>query len=157
MNGESLPHNVVIRPMAEADVSDIHNIHTDCLQISLAHHYTQQQLEAWLAGRTPQGYWRSQQAGSPYLVATVNGIIIGYANWMGDELMSLFVRPGFQKSGIGTKLFEACDEQNRLACVKATLSAADFYSRFGFEVEQEGYDVKREVRIPHIFMRRSKK
>ncbi len=71
---------------------------------------------------------------------------------MGDELMSLFVRPDFQKSGIGTKLFEACDERATLSYVKATLGAVDFYGRFGFRVEREGYDVKQEVRIPHIFM-----
>ncbi|MCK1274716.1 GNAT family N-acetyltransferase [Bradyrhizobium sp. 61] len=156
MSHENSSHHVVIRSMAEADVSDVHNIHTNCLQTSLANHYTRQQLQAWLTGRTPQGYWRSQQAGSPYLVATINNTIVGYANWTDDELMSLFVRPDFQKARIGTKLFEACDEQAELSHVKATLGAVDFYSRFGFKVEREGYDVKRDVRIPHIFMRRPK-
>ncbi|RCS21377.1 GNAT family N-acetyltransferase [Phyllobacterium salinisoli] len=154
MNSESLPYNIIIRPMVEMDVYDIHNIHTECLRTSLAGHYTPQQLESWLGGRTPQGYWRSQQAGSPYLVATINRAIIGYANWIGDELMSLFVQPKFQKSGVGTKLLEACETQTHLSCVKATLSAVEFYGRFGFKVIHEGYDVKREVRIPHIFMRR---
>ena len=154
MNNENLPDNVIIRPMAETDVSEIHNIHTNCLQTSLANHYTHQQLQAWLYGRTPEGYWRSQQAGSPYLVATINDTLIGYANWMDEELMSLFIQPNFQKSGIGTKLFQACDDQATLSCVKATLSAVDFYKKFGFEADHEGYDIKHEVPIPHIFMQR---
>ena len=80
--------------------------------------------------------------------------MIGYANWKDDELMSLFVRPMFQKSGVGTLLLEACEVQTHLSCVKSTLSAVNFYSRFGFVVSHEGYDIKRDVRIPHIFMRK---
>jgi GNAT superfamily N-acetyltransferase len=93
--------------------------------------------------------------GVPYLVASINNIIVGYANWMGDELMSLFVQPNYHRTGIGSALFDACDQQNRISRVKATLSAVGFYRRFGFLVDHEGFDVKREVRIPHIFMRRS--
>ncbi|NNU62983.1 GNAT family N-acetyltransferase [Ochrobactrum soli] len=154
MNNERFPLNIIVRPMVEMDVESIHNIHTECLRTSLACSYTPEQLEAWLAGRTPQGYWRSQQSGSPYLVAAINDEVIGYANWMDEELMSLFVQPKFQKSGIGSKLLNACDAQARLTCVKATLSAVEFYGRFGFKIVREGYDLKREVQIPHVFMTR---
>ena len=45
MNNEGLLHNIIVRPMAEMDVNDIHNIHTDCLQTSLSGSYTPQQIE----------------------------------------------------------------------------------------------------------------
>lgn len=155
MNSANQSFDILIREMSQSDIATIHSIHTQCLQTTLSHFYNEQQIQAWLAGRTPEGYWRSKEAGSPYLVASINNIVVGYANWMGDELMSLFVQPTNHKTGIGSALFEACDQKNRISRVKATLSAVDFYRRFGFVVDHEGFDVKRDVRIPHIFMRRS--
>lgn len=146
----------VIRPMCERDTPAIHEIHCECLQTSLASDYSREQLDAWMAGRSPDGYWRSFQSGSPFLVASIKGEIAGYANWVDDELMSLFVRPGCQNAGIGTKLFSACDEQACILQVKATPSAVDFYRRFGFQVVAHSFDVKRDVRLPHVFMQRAK-
>jgi L-amino acid N-acyltransferase YncA len=68
-NGQVNGLNVLIRPMEETDAAAIHEIHTACLRTTLKSHYSQEQLEAWLAGRTPQGYLRGAQHGETYLVA----------------------------------------------------------------------------------------
>lgn len=145
---------VLIREMREADTVSVHDIHSECLLVSLLGHYTRREIDIWMEGRTPEGYWRSVQSGSTYLVAESEASIIGYANWDDDELMSLFVRPHIQHKGLGTALFNACDTRAELRCVKATLSAVGFYEKFGFRVDHHGHDMKRGIQIPHIFMTR---
>jgi L-amino acid N-acyltransferase YncA len=69
MNSANKSLDILIREMSHSDIAAIHSIHTQCLQTTLSQYYTEQQIQAWLAGRTPEGYWRSKEAGSPYLVS----------------------------------------------------------------------------------------
>lgn len=148
----SLP--IIVRPMAETDAVAIHDIHTACLRHTLRSHYSSEQLEAWLAGRTPAGYLRGAENGEVYLVAELGGAVVGYANWQDQELLSLFVSPDFQNMGIGTLLLEACAATSEIRRVKATLSAVEFYRRFGFQKVRRDAMEKRGVLIPHILMAR---
>lgn len=150
---ESLP-TILIREMREDDTARVHQIHTDCLTVYLAGHYSTAELEAWMYGRSPEGYWRFANSGETFRVAEQAGEIVGFANWQGDELRSLFVSPEYQQAGIGSTLFMACDRENRIAFVKATLSAVPFYSRFSFVEAGRGFDMKRGIQLPHVAMRR---
>ena len=144
----------VIREMREDDTIHVHQIHTDCLTISLKDHYSTAELEAWMYGRSPEGYWRFASSGETFRVAEQNGHIVGFANWQRDELRSLFISPAHQHVGIGSALFRFCDRENRVAFVKATLSAVPFYSRFSFVEAGRGFDMKRGIQLPHVAMRR---
>lgn len=144
-----------IRPLQPADAVAIHAIHTACLQITLATHYSADQRAAWGAGRTPEGYLRGAAAGEIYLVAEEAGAVIAYANWQEDELLSLFVHPDHQRQGLGRRLFRACDAAATLTRVKATLGATAFYEAFGFRMIRPDIHLKRDVPIPHILMARS--
>lgn len=148
----SLP--IIMRPMTETDAVAIHDIHTACLRRTLTSHYSLEQLEAWLAGRTPAGYLRGAENGEVYLVAELGGTVVGYANWQDQELLSLFVSPDFQNMGIGTLLFEACEANAEIRRVKATLSAVEFYKNFGFLSVRRDAMEKRGIEIPHILMAR---
>ncbi|MEG8051957.1 GNAT family N-acetyltransferase [Sphingomonas aurantiaca] len=150
---QSLP-TIQIREMREDDTVRVHQIHTDCLTVSLKDHYSTVKLEAWMYGRSPEGYWHFANSGEIFRVAERAGEIVGFANWQGDELRSLFVSPEYQQAGIGSTLFMACDQENRIAFVKATLSAVPFYSRFSFVETGLGFDMKRGIQLPHIAMRR---
>lgn len=150
--GTSLP--IIVRPMVEPDALAVHDIHTACLRHTLTSHYSSEQLEAWLAGRTPAGYLRGAENGEVYLVAELDRTVVGYANWQDQELLSLFVLPDFQNMGIGTLLFAACEANAEIRRVKATLSAVEFYKRLGFlRVRQDAME-KRGIQIPHILMAR---
>lgn len=144
----------LIREMREGDTIQVHQIHTECLTISLKNHYLTAELEAWMYGRSPEGYWRFANSGETFRVAEPAGEVVGFANWQGDELRSLFVSPAYQKAGIGSALFTSCDQENRIAFVKATLSAVPFYSRFSFVEAGRGFDMKRGIQLPHVAMRR---
>lgn len=152
-NSQNTP-TVIVRPMVSTDAVAIHAIHTACLRKTLSSHYTSEQVEAWLAGRTPAGYLRGAENGEIYLVAERGQAIVGYANWQDQELLSLFVLPEFQNQGVGTLLLKACDANADIRWVKATLGAVEFYSRFGFLRVRRDEMEKRGVQIPHILMAR---
>jgi len=150
---------MLIRAIAPADAESIHAIHGLCLQRTLSGRYTREQIEAWIAGRTPQGYLRAAEAGERFFIAEEAGAIVGYASWQEDELLSLFVHPDFQGRSIGSTLIAACfDDAARshasISRVKSVLGAEGFYARHGFGIVGPGSMSKRGVIIPHIWMRR---
>jgi len=91
-----------------------------------------------------------------FRVAEQAGEIVGFANWQGNELRSLFVSPAYQQAGIVSALFASCDLANRIAFVKAPLSAVPFYTRLSFVEAGRDFDPKRGSQLPHIAMRRQK-
>ncbi|MGA2042878.1 MAG: GNAT family N-acetyltransferase [Roseiarcus sp.] len=150
---------MIIRAIAPTDAESIHAIHGLCLQRSLSGRYTREQIEAWMAGRTPQGTLRAAEGGERFFVTEEAGAIAGYASWKEEELLSLFVHPDFQGRGIGSMLLAACfDDAARsdasISVVKSVLGAEGFYARHGFGVVGPGSMSKRGVAIPHIWMRR---
>lgn len=144
-----------VREMKEADTPEVHRIHTACLTISLVDDYSRESLEAWMFGRSPEGYWRFANSGETFRVAEMDGEIVGFANWCDEELRSLFVSPERQRGGIGSLLFEACEREATLTFVKATLGAVGFYNRYSFVEAGRGFDLKRGVKLPHVVMRRN--
>src|SRR5438132_8592969 len=100
---------IVVRDMREADTIHVHRIHTECLTTSLTDDYPPEALEAWMFGRSPEGYWQFANAGETFRLAEFNGEIVAFANWRDQELRSLFVTPTRQRSGIGSVLFRACE------------------------------------------------
>ena len=144
----------IFREMREDDTIHVHEIHTDCLTVSLKDHYSTAELDAWMYGRSPEGYWRFANSGEIFRVAERGGQIVGFANWQGDELRSLFISPAHQHAGIGSALFRFCDQESRVAFVKATLSAVPFYTRFSFVEAGHSFDMKRGIQLPYAAMRR---
>lgn len=140
--------------MRETDTIHVHRIHTQCLTTSLIEDYSPEELEAWMFGRSPEGYWHFANAGETFRVAEIDGEIVAFANWRDQELRSLFVTPTRQRRGVGSVLFRACEGEARLTLVKATLGAVGFYHRFSFVEVGRGFDLKREVQLPHVVMRR---
>jgi GNAT superfamily N-acetyltransferase len=146
---------MIIRSMVPADADAIHAIHGMCLQRTLLGRYTREQIEAWMASRTPQGYLRAAEAGERFFVADEGGAVVGQE----DELLSLFVHPDFQGTGIGSALLSACfDDAARInatiSIVKSVLGAEEFYSRHGFLIVGPGSTSKHGVIIPDIRMHR---
>lgn len=128
---------MVVRRMRPEDVSAIHTIHTECLTRSLRERYSDEQLAAWLSGRTPEGYLRACASGEHFFVAEQQGVVVGFASWQDDELLALFVHPDEQLKKAGTALLAACvddaaSEGHVIVVVKATLSSTGFYERHEF-------------------------
>jgi putative acetyltransferase len=150
---------MVVRRMRPEDVSEMHTIHTECLTRTLREPYSDEQIAAWLSGRTPEGYLRADDSGEHFLVAEEEDVVIGFASWQDDELLALFIHPDEQAKGVRTALLiaaasDTASQGHVIKVVKATLSSVGFYERHGFQVVASQADVKRGVEIPHILMRR---
>jgi len=152
---------MIVRPIIREDAEAIHEIHIACLTRTLLGRYTREQIAAWMDGRTPEGYVRASQAGERFFVAEVDGVVVGYASWEDDELLSLFVHPDCHSQGIGSALIGTClaDAESTggaIAKVKSVLGAETFYAKHGFAPEGRGSTVKRGVEIPDTRMRRER-
>ena len=151
---------MLIRAMDADDVDKIHLIHTEAVNITCALHYDAERREAWLRGRTPEGYLRAQQNGENFLVAILEGAVVGFASWRAEELLALFVLPSRQRRGVAHSLFDECgrraNESNfAITKLNATLNAREFYEQLGFKVTGRGYEIKRGKRIYHYKMRKA--
>jgi len=72
-------------------------------------------------------------SGERTLVATWNGIVIGFIAFKrGKHLSLLFVRREFSRQGIGRELFTRCTKDLGEITVNAAETAAGFYQKIGF-------------------------
>ncbi len=143
---------VVVRQMVDEDADEIHEIHCACLTRTLTLHYTQEQIAAWMKGRTPAGYISAARGGERFFVAEADGRVVGFASWQDDELLSLFVHPDAQRLGLGSRLLDVClkdaaAEGAAITRLKAAAGAAQFYARRGFAPVGQGGTIKNGVVI----------
>ena len=147
--------------MESGDTVGMHDVHSHAVRQVCAQHLKPPVVEAWLHGRTPEGYQRAaDDEGERFWVAlNSEDRVVGFAGWRGDELTALFVLPECHGRGIGSELFQACEEDARnhglqIVRLDTTLNAVRFYEQFGFHQLREGYREKRGQRIPHMEMER---
>lgn len=144
--------HVTIRQMVDEDANEVHEIHCACLTRTLASRYTQEQIAAWMKGRTPAGYINAARGGERFCVAETGGRVVGFASWQGNELLSLFVHPDAQGIGVGSRLLDACLSDAAaqgavIICLKAAVGADQFYVHRGFVPVGQGGTVKNGVII----------
>ena len=151
------PAKTLIRPFDVRDADALHRIHTACLTRTLVDHYPPAVINAWREGRTPAGYSAAAQKGERFWVADCSGIVLAFASWQDDELLSLFVDPDRHREGLGSQILAACDADaasldKALVKVKAALGADGFYRRHGFMALGPGQTRKKGVPIPDLRM-----
>jgi GNAT superfamily N-acetyltransferase len=143
---------VEVRQMVDGDANAIHEIHCACLTRTLASYYTQEQIAAWMKGRTPAGYVNAANEGERFFVAESDGRVVGFASWQDDELLALFVHPDAQSFGLGSRLLDVCLKDAAakgaaITCLKAAVGADQFYARRGFVPVGQGGTTKNGVVI----------
>ena len=128
---------LVIRPMRESDTERMQELHRACLRELCAKDYSDQQIEGWLAGRTPAGYVKMVEThGERMFVATLDDVVVGFASWRDIELCSLYVDPNHNGKGIGWALHQACDDdastmRRRIIRVDSMLTGRRFLRAVG--------------------------
>src|SRR6201985_1634088 len=117
-----------IRSMQPGDEAAMHDLHARSVREICAPPYQPEAIDAWLKGRTAEGYTKAAATGENFLVAEENGGIVAFASWEKKELVALFVHPAHSGKGIGKKLFAACEQaavqqQQKLTYLEASLNA----------------------------------
>ncbi|MEA5599648.1 GNAT family N-acetyltransferase [Nostoc sp. UHCC 0252] len=136
-------NQISLRPAKKTDAWVMSAIHIAAIKALPATLYTEKELFAWRN-------YRDQPDGSNILksmkletcwVAIERDVVIGFASFIVDELIGLYVHPKSQGKGIGRALVQHfCDEATEEGIdeviTTASLYAEGFYLRLGFTAIQ---------------------
>ena len=96
-------------------------------------------LAQWLENKTPANVRRWIESDRSYCVVAVNGkgLVVGFANISGSEIMLNYVLPEALHQGIGKRMLQALETQAIASGVEhidvvSTIPAKEFYERNGY-------------------------
>ena len=119
-------------------------MHIESIRELCATHYTPQEIEAWVAQRTPEIYTEAI-ATRDFLAAEEQGTIVGFGQLNSDtaEVEAIYVSPSHVRHGVGGQLLReleriAGNAGVRRLRVSASLNSVPFYSQAGYEVQDRG-------------------
>ena len=121
--------------------------------------YSEEQLTAWTANRSVEGILKATNRCDDYLVAEVDGEVVGFGCRRNDELLGLYVHPTATERGVGSALLEkllACIRDEGFLCVRAesSLGAQGFYERRGFSVIKQSTSSISSIDLPCVVIQR---
>jgi ribosomal protein S18 acetylase RimI-like enzyme len=123
--------------MTAADGAALVRLHRRAILLVGVRAYSPVMAHSWAAGLVPEAYLEAQQAGQAIEVAELFGAVVGFCGMKDDEILGLYVDPGFSGHGVGRalaerafdRISEAGHDQVR---VIAALSGVGFYEAMGF-------------------------
>lgn len=132
-----LSMNVKIRPYRPSDASAVSHLIRTTMRISNSADYPMERLQPLIDYFSPEKVDALNQERVCF-VAEDAGEIVGTGALEGEELVTFFVAPERQGSGIGSALLSAVEEVAselgiRQLQVGASLAGAHFYQRRGYE------------------------
>jgi putative acetyltransferase len=146
-----------IRVAVTDDAMGMHDLHTRSLRELWITHYSDEQIEAWISGRTPEGYLPAIVRGEMF-VAEEDGRLLGFGHSAPGWVRAIYVAPEAAGMGIGRALLthavaEAGVGGSTEIRLLSTLNAAGFYSHFGFEMVEGKVVQKGNTSLPIVVMR----
>jgi GNAT superfamily N-acetyltransferase len=118
MSGRSpakAPFPFIVRPAGPEDAPAIHRVHeASILGLGIAA-YTQAEVESWVGVLTDEGYVANMAGGEAFWVAEAEGAgVVGFSAQLGDEVRAVYILPGFERRGIGTRLLRVAEDAVRV-------------------------------------------
>jgi putative acetyltransferase len=135
-----VPAGIRLRAARPDDAPAIHAVHARAIR-STAGHYTHDEREAWVGGRTPASYLAAI-SGRHVVVAETDDTpprLLGFGQLLAPEglIEAVYVDPDAARRGIGAALVAALEREAR-ACgartlaLDASLNSVPFYRALGF-------------------------
>lgn len=149
-------NEISLRLAQETDAWVLSAIHIAAIKALPATLYTQKELLAWRNYRDkPDGsnILKSMKV-ETFWVAIEGDVVIGFASFIVDELIGLYVHPKYQGKGIGRALVqhfcdEAIDQRIDKVITTASLYAEGFYLRLGFTaIQRAAHYLRSGVVVP---------
>ena len=130
-----------IRRAREGDIGAIRKIHGDGIRDVCAKDYPPEVIAAWLAGRSDDRYLRQIREDSFWVGIEKTCVAFGHVRIETARLESLFVDPPVLGQGHGAMLLShlegvALRAGVEVLSVDSSLTARDFYARYGYEVRE---------------------
>ncbi len=157
---------VIIRPVQPDHLNDVRYIHATAFRSQAHALYAPEELDAFEAMVRTTAYV-DRLIGDTLLGGWLGGQLIATAAWCKAEtnpgvsrITALYVRPLFERIGIGSKMLLAIETAAatagcRLASVRAPISAQNFFERRGYELAGRGTrPLSHGMAINVIFMRK---
>jgi putative acetyltransferase len=134
----------------------MHELHTRSVVKLCGSHYSEREIEAWLSGRTPEGYVPAIERGEMF-VAERDLRVVGFGHARPGEVAAVFVDPDAAGEGVGGALLRRAVELARQdhdgpVVIKSTVNAAAFYEAHGFVEVGRSSVRKRDVDLPIVVM-----
>ena len=156
--GEMGAEKLLIRGARVSDARDMHELHARAVDAFCREHYSEEQVQVLLIGRTAEGYLPAIERDEMFVMES-DGLMAGFGHATQGEVQAVFVDPGWARQGVGSALLE---HALRLAerghegpiQLKSTLNAVGFYEAHGFvEVGATELD-KHGMALPFVLMER---
>jgi putative acetyltransferase len=135
---------MLIRAAVPSDAGAIFTVHISAIRDVCGAVYDATQIDSWTCRKRPEGYLEPM-AQHPFLVAVVDGIVVGFSelNPETGEVCAVYVRPDRVRQGIGRQLLRAVETvalQRGLTRIHlhATLNAVPFYQAHGYILDGAG-------------------
>lgn len=122
---------------------DLHQASTLCLDAfmqAVAPSLSAQGIETFTKVVAPQAFAERMRGDNLMLACVAQGALTGLIELKeGRHVAMLFIAPGWQRQGIGTRLMNAALEHARVdvVTVKASLPSVPAYQRYGFTLAGE--------------------
>ena len=137
-------NEIFLRPAQETDAWVLSAIHLAAIKALPATFYSRKELLAWRNNRDKadgSNILKSMKV-ETFWVAIERDVVIGFASFIVDELIGLYVHPKYQGKGVGRALVQHfCNEATNQGINKvittASLYAEGFYLRLGFTAIQK--------------------
>lgn len=144
-----------IKTATISDAKKMHRLHTSAVRTTCKDFYTEKQINAWLEGRSPEGYHEGINKGDMF-IAEENGKMVGFGHAIPGEIVAVFVDPAFHGKGVGKLLLDyglkiALKGRQKVKA-ESTINAEGFYAKHGFVKIKESSVKRRGVEIPIIVM-----
>jgi GNAT superfamily N-acetyltransferase len=151
---------LVIREAQLADASALFEAHQDSVLNLCTGAYSQEQMNAWFSGRSPEIYQPALEARQIWLAERPDQVM-GFVGFAPGEVTLLFVRQAAAGLGLGKRLFalgmlKAASAFAGPLTVVATLNSWKFYQHQGFVplAEESFARGQPEVHFPVVRMQR---
>jgi GNAT superfamily N-acetyltransferase len=153
-----------IRAAVSSDVEEIAAVHADAIRAICGPMYEPSQIDAWLSGKTKDGYLRAI-AQHLFFVAFIREEIVGFSelNPETGDVHAVYVRPDHLRRGIGRRLLQTLEAHALQRSLKslhlhATLNAILFYQSHGFILDaMTSFPLRAGVSLPCAAMHKDLK
>jgi GNAT superfamily N-acetyltransferase len=144
-----------IKTATISDAKEMQRLHTSAVRTTCKDFYNKKQIDAWLEGRSPEGFHEGINNGDMF-IAEENGKILGFGHAIPSEIVAVFVDPAFHGQGVGKLLLDyglkiALNGHQKVKA-ESTINAEGFYAKHGFKKLKESSVTRRGVEIPIIVM-----